>query len=127
MLRLGACQFGRDARSQMSTLPESALGWRIQRAKQMLYNTRRHKNKLGCNPFRTEVPFWRQTTQSPSSLSPKRDRSPKSFKNFPHLGQIDDDLSDLSTVDHLVHHFSLRDAVQDLHIAHMPPLEHVLQ
>ena len=30
---------------------------------------------LGRQPFRTAVSFWRQTTQIPSSLSPKRDCS----------------------------------------------------
>ena len=34
------------------------------------------------NPFRTAVPFWGQTTQSSSSLSPKRDCGPKRVNSF---------------------------------------------
>ena len=33
------------------------------------------------NPFRTAVPFWGQTSQSLSSLSPKRDCGPQSVKH----------------------------------------------
>ena len=35
------------------------------------------------NPFRTAVPFWGQTSQISSSLSPKRDCGPKRVKNIP--------------------------------------------
>ena len=35
---------------------------------------------VGINPFRTAVPFWGQTTQTSSSLSPKRDCGSKGVK-----------------------------------------------
>ena len=35
--------------------------------------------------FRTAVPFWGQTTQILSNVSPKRDRGPKRVKNTPDV------------------------------------------
>ena len=35
---------------------------------------------MDLNPFRTAVPFWGQTSQIPSSLSPKRDCGPRRVK-----------------------------------------------
>ena len=41
---------------------------------------------LRVNPFRTAVPLWGQSTQSPSSLSPKRDCGSKRVKKcFNHV------------------------------------------
>ena len=38
-------------------------------------------------PFRTAVPFWGQTTQISSILSPKRDRGPKMVKAYLELSK----------------------------------------
>ena len=45
------------------------------------------ENMVCINPFRTAVPFWGQTTQIPSKLSPKRDCGPKRVhgKTIPYL------------------------------------------
>ena len=48
-------------------------------------NIPRKSVRKGLHPFRTAVPFWAQTTQILSNLSPKRDCGPKKRANPPIL------------------------------------------
>ena len=56
-------------------------GLRLERA-------RSKRNTDLINPFRTAVPFWGQTIQSPSTLSPKRDCGSKGVKRDTDLREI---------------------------------------